>query len=96
MDGTHSHMLFLTISASRYDQKPLREWTASLSLNTYLAIFTTLAKAGLLFPAVVCIGHLKWLWFAKRDAPLTDFGKFEEAAHGPWAAAILIGRLRCW
>jgi hypothetical protein len=47
----------------RHDNKPLK--VKSVSLNAYLAIFTTIAKAGLVYPVMNCIGQLKVCRFSK-------------------------------
>lgn len=81
-----------------FDQKPLSEWLHDLSLNTYVAIFTTIAKGCFVYIVLECMGQLKWVWFAQRDAqPLVDFEKFDDASRGAlWSEIKLIGRLKAW
>lgn len=65
-----------------------------MTLNSLLALLTTVAKAGLMIPIGAAIGQLKWIWFAQKERPLADFQTFDEASRGPIGSLKLIGRLK--
>lgn len=89
-------LIAITVVLANHNKRQSHRLPAGVSLNTYLAVFATIAKAGLMYPVMSCIGQLKWLWFSKRNAPLTDFGKFDDATRGPWDALVLLGSLKFW
>ncbi|KAK4220026.1 hypothetical protein QBC37DRAFT_271690 [Rhypophila decipiens] len=54
-----------------------------MTLNTFLAFFTTFTKAAFIYPVVQCISQWKWNWFATNDErPLADFHTFDNASRG--------------
>jgi len=77
-----------------FDGQPLPSWPHKVTLNSILALLTTVAKAGLMIPIGAAIGQLKWIWFAEKERPLADFQTFDEASRGPIGGLKLIGRLR--
>ena len=89
-------LIAIVIVLAQHDKKPSHNLAAGVSLNTYLAVFATIAKAGLMYPVMSCIGQLKWIWFSKKDAPLADFAKFDDATRGPWDSLMLLGSLKFW
>lgn len=89
-------LIAIVIVLAKHDKIPSHSLAAGVSLNTYLAVFATLAKAGLMYPVMSCIGQLKWIWFSKNDAPLADFARFDDATRGPWDALMLLGSLNFW
>ncbi|KAF8856529.1 hypothetical protein BDZ45DRAFT_594092 [Acephala macrosclerotiorum] len=76
-----------------YDGKPLPKLPQGITLNTILALFTTLAKAGLMIPISEALSQLKWVWF-KEERPLVDFETFDQASRGPIGGIKLLGTLR--
>ncbi|KAK1671305.1 hypothetical protein BDP55DRAFT_560652 [Colletotrichum godetiae] len=87
-----SFFLIVAVLCS-YDQQPLPDWPLNITLNTFLAFFTTLAKAAFLFPVSVAIGQTQWSWFLK-DRPLHDLHLFDQASRGPWGSVMLLKRIR--
>ncbi|RDW66797.1 hypothetical protein BP5796_09546 [Coleophoma crateriformis] len=87
-------LVAIVIVLARHNEKPAKNWSVGISLNTYLALFTTLAKAGMIFSVANCIGQLKWVWFSIRNAPLNDFAKFDDATRGPLDSLLLLWRLK--
>ncbi|KAI3530464.1 hypothetical protein CSPX01_14797 [Colletotrichum filicis] len=59
--------LFLTVIIVvlfRYDSQELRHWPLGTTLNSFLALFTALAKAAFMIPVCACISQSQWAWFA--------------------------------
>lgn len=79
-----------------YDGRPLPEWPFKITLNTLLAVFSTVAKAALMIPVVEGISQLKWLWFAKKSRRLIDFEAFDKASRGPWGSFQLLKTVHLW
>lgn len=46
-----------------FDGRNINAWPWRWSLNSAVALFTTLLESLLLFALVSCLGHMKWLWF---------------------------------
>jgi hypothetical protein len=76
------------------DGKPLPNWPHSITLNSLMALPTTLAKAGLVVPIAEALSQLKWVWFAEKDQPLVDFQTFDEASRTPFGGFKLLGLLK--
>ena len=65
-----------------YDGKDLPQWPLGVTLNTFLAFFTSAAKVGLIVPVMEGLGQLRWNWFSRMPRRLTDFELFERACRG--------------
>lgn len=79
-----------------FDGKALPTLPLSITLNTFLAFFTTLTKAAFMIAVCEALSQWKWNWFATRaDRPLHDFQLFDDASRGAWGSLqLLLGRLR--
>ncbi|KAF6807899.1 hypothetical protein CMUS01_14010 [Colletotrichum musicola] len=64
-----------------YDDKPQPEFEYSLNINTFIAIFTTILRATLVFMVAGVIGQSKWQWIAS-PRPLRDIEVFDNAGRG--------------
>jgi len=84
----------IIIILKHYDGQPAQKWPHPITLNSFLAVFTTLAKAGLVFPVTEALGQLKWVWFGEAERPLIDFQTFDEASRGPIGGIRLLGMLK--
>lgn len=82
--------------------KPVPNWTLqsryvktkfTVTINSVIALFSTLIKSTLLIPVVASLHQLKWLHF-REEHPLADFKKFDSAGKGPLGSAVLIWSLR--
>ncbi|KAF4635289.1 hypothetical protein G7Y89_g2805 [Cudoniella acicularis] len=62
------------------------KWRYDISLNTLIALFSTIMRASLL---TVFLSQLKWLWL-RRPRYLRAFATFDEASRGPWGSFLLI------
>jgi hypothetical protein len=78
----------------KYDDRGLPNWPSYITLNSLLALLTTIAKAGLLLPIAEALGQLKWIWFAQKERPLTDFQTFDEASRGMTGSFKILYRLK--
>ena len=64
------------------DGKPLRSWKVahvSITPNTLISIFSTLAKSSMLLPVTEGIGQLKWIFFHRRAHKLSLVQTFDNA-----------------
>lgn len=75
-----------------YDGQPMSKWPHSITLNSLLAIFTTLAQMGLMIPISEALSQLKWVWFKEAERPLVDFETFDQASRGPVGSIKLLGQ----
>lgn len=77
-----------------HDGKAIQS-TSSISLNTVVAILSTLSRYALGVPIEACLGQLKWTWFRSRTPrKLIDIERFDKASRGPWGSALLVWNMR--
>ncbi|KAF5004200.1 hypothetical protein FDECE_9282 [Fusarium decemcellulare] len=60
------------IVLAHFNQKNLPDWPLNITLKTFLAFFTALAKAALMLPISTSISQTKWSRFL-QNRPLYDF-----------------------
>jgi hypothetical protein len=87
-------LIAIIIILKHYDGEPIQDAPQSVTLNSLLAIFITLAKAGLMVPLAEALSQLKWVWFREAERPLIDFQTFDEASRGPIGGFRLLGMLK--
>jgi len=75
------------------DNRPLPDLPLNITLNTFVAFFSTISKAAFMLPIAEAISQCKWNWF-HSDRPLADFETFDEASRGFWGSVALLSRLR--
>ena len=61
--------------------------------SALIAIFSGLAKSGLLLPTAEALGQLKWAWFMKKRK-LIDFEVMDSASRGPVGSLMLLCRTK--
>ena len=75
--------------------KPPPSWPLGITLNTFLAFFTSFSRMAFMIPVVECLGQLKWTWFlGERSRPLVDFQLFDEASRGAYGSLVLLVRYK--
>ncbi|KAK4442632.1 hypothetical protein QBC34DRAFT_452984 [Podospora aff. communis PSN243] len=82
-----------------FDQKPVADWNASVSLNAIVSALGNVSRATLAFAISGCIAQGKWNWFAGRSDSLIAFDRFDDATKGPWGSLRLlptVARRRHW
>lgn len=72
--------------------KSLLSWQFmfNITLNTLLAILSTLSRTALLVPIASCISQLKWIHFVGSPHKLRELQLFDDASRGPWGSWTLI------
>lgn len=76
--------------------KPLRSWevaSVSITPNTLISIFSTLAKSSMLLPITEGIGQLKWTFFYQQPHRLRLLQTFDDASRGPLGALDLLWKV---
>ena len=76
-----------------YDGESLPNLPLHVTLNTFLAFFTTLTKACFMIAVAEALSQWKWNWFA-AGRPLNDFQTFDMASRGPWGSLLLLKMVR--
>ncbi|KAF7518915.1 hypothetical protein G7054_g13272 [Neopestalotiopsis clavispora] len=78
-----------------YDAKSLASWNFvfGITLNTLIAILSTLSRSTLLVPVTSCISQLKWIHLVAASRPLREVQVFDDASRGPWGSLELIWKL---
>ena len=72
-----------------YHHRTAPQWPQSLTINTVVAILTTIIKSAIVLIAAEGIGYLKWAWFAKARL-LQHLALFDRASRGPKGAMELL------
>ncbi|OTB04701.1 hypothetical protein M426DRAFT_22592 [Hypoxylon sp. CI-4A] len=78
---------------SRASNKPEQDWTLSISLNTIVALLSTLYRGLLVAIAAEILSQEKWIyfWLASSPArPLSHLQTFDDASRGIWGALNLL------
>jgi len=63
----------------------------AITLNAFVAFFTTLAAVTLLIPVTEAVSQWKWNYFM-TEQPLSDFEVFDDASRGAWGSVLLLRR----
>ncbi|KAK4643526.1 LOW QUALITY PROTEIN: hypothetical protein QC761_0068760 [Podospora bellae-mahoneyi] len=81
----------IVIVLATFDQQQLPNWPLKISLNTFLAFLTIVAKAAFMFPVSVAISQISWSWSHTVDQ-FTTFTSLTK--QGPLGSAQLVFRMR--
>lgn len=73
-----------------YNGQLMPSWPLGITLNSFLALFTSVAELALLVPIMEGVGQLRWQWFAKAPRQLTDFDLFDQASRGGFGSLKLL------
>ncbi|KAJ5605695.1 hypothetical protein N7510_008476 [Penicillium lagena] len=72
------------------DQKPSPNLSYGLTLNTIVSLLAAASRSSLLFVVAAAVGQLKWIWFQRRERPVSDMQAFDDATRGPMGSLILL------
>ncbi|KAF6795338.1 hypothetical protein CSOJ01_13495 [Colletotrichum sojae] len=91
-----SILLFISILVVLYkfSDQELPDWPFGATLNSFLALFTTMSKAAFMIPVSVAISQTQWAWISKRPRPLYDVHVIDQASRGTWGSLVLLWRFR--
>jgi hypothetical protein len=64
-----------------------------ITLNTIIAILSTVSRVCLLFPVAECISQQKWVWFSGSAKPLTELETFDRGGRGAFGSLVLLWRI---
>ena len=84
----------IAIILLRFNGRPLTDWPFSITLNTFISLLATLARAALALPIAESISQLKWVWF-QRSHRLLDVQAFDSASRGPLGSLSLLQVTKC-
>lgn len=85
--------IVIVVVLDKFDEHSLPDWPYNITLNTFLAVVSTFARAAFMFPVSVAISQAQWTWFL-RDRPLHDFHLLDQASRSPWGSLVLLWRVR--
>ena len=86
-------MVAIVVLLAIADGSSLPRLPLSITVNTYISFFATIAKAAMLVPVAESISQLKWLWF-RQARKLEDIQIFDDASRGPLGSIRLILRMK--
>jgi hypothetical protein len=78
-----------------YQERSLSSWhfVHNITLNTVVALLSTLSRTALIVPVASCLSQLKWIHLVRSPRPLWEMQTFDDASRGPWGSLELIWRL---
>jgi hypothetical protein len=77
-----------------FNDSSLPNWPFSITLNTLIAFIAAINNATLAVPLSSDFSQLKWIWFKRKPAPLSNMELSDEASRGSWGAAQLLYKVR--
>ncbi|KPI45566.1 uncharacterized protein AB675_257 [Cyphellophora attinorum] len=80
--------------SSSYDHKPIREWTAGITLNAVISILITILDAALALPLASGFGQLKWVLLKRKKQILQDLQQLDYASRSTTGSFTLLLSLR--
>jgi hypothetical protein len=72
----------IVIILRAFEGNALPNWPFNISLNTFLALFITIATASLMIAVSEGLSQQKWIWFMHNKRPLADFQTYDNASRG--------------
>ncbi len=75
-----------------YDGNPLRTLPWSITLNTFLAFFTTLTRVTFMVSVLEALSQWKWNLLQQSDRPLRDFLLVDSASRTAWGSFLVLCR----
>ena len=79
---------------AHFDNHALPDWPLGLTVNTLIALLSTVCRAMMIVPIEEGLSQLKWNWFATGHRPLKHLHDFDQASRGPWGAMCLVPKTR--
>lgn len=79
-----------------YDNQPLPELPSGITVNTVVALLSTIARTAFTIPVAEGLSQCKWNWFKQKPRPLRDLDLFDQASRGPWGSLSLLFRTKGW
>ncbi|RAQ99693.1 hypothetical protein DDE82_007996 [Stemphylium lycopersici] len=88
-------LVAIIIVLRTHQEKSLASWhfVYDITLNTLVALLSTLSRTALIVPVASCISQLKWIHLVSSPRPLRELQIFDDASRGPWGSLELIWRL---
>jgi Protein of unknown function (DUF3176) len=85
-------LLLIVIILGIHDNQALPAQSSQyISLNTTVAILSTLSRYSLSVPIESCLGQQKWNWFQSGGPrKLIDIERFDKASRGPWGSMFFL------
>ncbi|KAF2219797.1 hypothetical protein BDZ85DRAFT_41258 [Elsinoe ampelina] len=74
-----------------YDGKPTPEWPRVITINSAIAVLTTVMKGTMIFAVSEGLSQIKWTAFMQPRL-LSDLSAFDSASRGPWGAFLFLLR----
>ncbi|KAK3319515.1 hypothetical protein B0T19DRAFT_467025 [Cercophora scortea] len=73
-----------------FDDHPLPNMPAYFSLNSIVALLTTIGKAAFAISISEAMSQCKWNWLRRAEQPLSDFAAFDDGSRGWWGSLALM------
>lgn len=83
-------MVAITTVLARFNGQVVPDWPLSISLNTLVALLSTIARALVLVTVAAVIGQDRWAWFSSRARAMNHFQRFDDASRGLLGSLCLL------
>lgn len=76
--------------------RSLLDWPWPITINSLIAIFSTVMKAALFVPVAASVSQAKWDWFHQEGQTLADMEIYDQASRGfgLWGAMRMLTEIR--
>ena len=78
-----------------FQGRSLLDWPCPITINSLIAIFSTVMKAALSLPITASVSQAKWDWFHQEGGQaLADLEMYDQASRGLWGAVRVLTEIR--
>jgi hypothetical protein len=84
----------ITAVLRAYDGQTLPSLPMDITLNTFLAFFTSSSKVAFTVAVNECLAQWKWNLASRARSTLYDFDRLDMASRGPWGAFLIIRKFK--
>lgn len=87
-----SLLVAIIIIVRKQDNQPTGNWTFPVTLNSLIALLSTILRGSMVVIAAEILSQMKWMLLSPSTplAPLSHFQKFDDASRGIWGTLGLI------
>lgn len=88
-------LMMIVLILYLFQGRSLLDWPCPITINSLIAIFSTVMKAALSVPVAASVSQAKWDWFHQDEGQnLADMEIYDQASRGLWGAMRMLTEIR--
>ncbi|MCJ1428148.1 hypothetical protein MMC29_006056 [Sticta canariensis] len=88
-------LMMIVLILYLFQGRSLLDWPCPITINSLIAICSTVMKAALSVPVAASISQAKWDWFHQEEGQtLADMEIYDQASRGLWGAMRMLTEIR--